>query len=253
MKTAIVAWHGLGDIVTLTPVLRKYKEVTNEDLYLLHLERLPVEDLLKKCPYIEGFHKTKDVWNDFSDIDIGRKEVMKQAQEYADKFGYDKIVEITMSPSLGIAHKIHRAAYELGIKVDDYRTEIFPKITKKVKERADKFLEKAQEPYIFVHLKTGNPPKDISKELVMQVLGSVSLFQVIEYGSRDIPSHYLPIGDIPLEMEILSRCSQVICADSFIMHAACALGIPTKAIFVHTPVEWVIPLYETPLDVYIKM
>lgn len=253
MKTAIVAWHGLGDIITLSPVLRKYQEETKDDIYLIHLERLPVEDLFKKCPYISGFHGTKDVWNDFSDINIGRQRVMEQAHKYADEFGYDKVIEVTTSPDLGFVHKVHRAAHELGITVEDYTTEIFPNITDEIREQADKFLEKVDEPYVLVHLKTGNSPKDLNREMIAKFLANISPMQTIEYGSRIIPAHHLPLGNIPLEMEILGRCCHVICADSFIMHAACALGIHTQAIFLMTQPEWVIPLHNVSLEIYSKI
>jgi hypothetical protein len=254
MKTLIVSWHGLGDNIIITPALKAYKEAhKDEELYLAHLARLPVHDLLAKCPYIKGFHTVSDVWNDFPDVEIGREVVMDEAFDYAKQFGYEKVIELTLSPSLGILHKIHRAAHELGVVVTDYQTKIFPKITKKVKNEADKFMEGVASPTTFVHSKAGNPPKDIPKKVLLSVLGPYQPASVIEYGSTMIPANHLPLGNLALEMEVLSRCHNVVCTDSFIMHAAGALGIPTKAIFMVTPPDWVIPLHDTPLELYIKV
>jgi ADP-heptose:LPS heptosyltransferase len=210
-------------------------------------------DLMRNCPYVDEWIPVSDAWNSFESFEIGYKAVLEEAKTYARDNDYDEVVPITMSPQLGLVHKIHRATHELGITVEDYTTEIFPKITDEIKEEADKFLEKIDEPYVFVHLKTGNSPKDINREMIAQFLVNISPTQTIEYGSRIIPAHYLPLGNIPLEMEILSRCTHVICADSFIMHAACALGIPTQVIFLSTPPEWVIPLHSASIDIYKKI
>jgi hypothetical protein len=254
MKTLIVSWHGLGDNILITPALKAYKNKNKkETLYLAHLARLPVHDLLAKCPYIRGFHTVSDVWNDFANIELGREEVMNEAFGYANQFGYEKVIELTLSPGLGILHKIHRAAHELGVSVTDYQTQIFPRKTKKIKKQADEYMREVGSPTTFIQAKAGNPPKDLSEELVYQILGEYQPSNVIEYGSDMIPANKLPIGNIALEMEILSRCDNVVCADSFIMHAAGALGIPTKAVFLATPPEWVIPLHETPLELLIKV
>ena len=254
MKELLVSYHGLGDNILLTPVLRKYKEENPQtQIGFTHIKRLPVDDLLRNCPYIDEFFATSDAWNDFEGINEGVKAVMNEAIHYAESNGYTQVIPITTSQDTGLVHKIHRAAYELGITVTDYKTEIFPDITDEVKAEADKFLETVAEPYVFLHLKTGNPPKDISPPVIGHFLGGISPMQTIEYGSRTIPAHYLPIGNIPLEMEILSRCSLVMCADSFIMHAACALGIPTRALFTSTPPEWVVPLHNVDIHIYRKV
>lgn len=247
MKTLIVSWHGLGDNVILTPVLRMYKELTGEEIYLAHLRRLPVQDVLDGCPYLSGFVTISDVWNDFPSVEVGRKAVMQEAQQYAKHFEFEKILELTLSPSMGITHKIHRACHELGIPYPtDYRTEIFPNITEETKAHADRFLSECNEPYIFAHIKTGNSPKDLKADWVYQMLGHVDARSVIEYGSNELLGPTLPLGNIPLEIEILKRCSRVFCADSFIMHAAYTLGIPTTAVFLTTPPAWVVPMFDVP-------
>jgi ADP-heptose:LPS heptosyltransferase len=179
--------------------------------------------------------------------------VWKEAKEYADEFGYDKVIELTIAPSLGILHKVHRAAHELGIAVTDFQTEMFPKITKHTKKKADKFLENMVTPYTFVHMETGNAPKNVPSDIITGILGPYSPNSVIEYGSHNLPAKHLPLGNIALEMEILSRCDRVICADSFIMHAAGTLGIPTQAVFLTTPPYWVIPLHDSPLELFIRV
>ncbi len=254
MKHLIVSYHGLGDNILLTPVLRKYKEDNPQThIGLTFIKRLPVDELLRECSYIDEFFPTADAWNDFPDFNIGFNSVVEEAKACAYRYEYDKVIIVTTSPDIGVTHKIHRAAYELGVIVDDYTTEIFPTITDEVKEQADKFLENVEEPYVLVHLKTGNAPKDLNREMVAKFLVNISPMQMIEYGSRIIPAHHLPLGNIPLEMEILSRCEHVICADSFIMHAACALDISTQAIFISTPPEWVLPLHNVPLEIYSKI
>ena len=253
-KTLAISFHGLGDHIILTPVLRRYKELyPNVYIGLTYLERLPVPDLMRSCFYIDEWIPVSDAWNSYESFEIGYKAVLEEAKTHARNNDYDEIIPITMSPSLGITHKVHRAAHELGLAVSDYKTQIFPKITDDVRAEADKFLEAVEEPYVFLHLKTGNPPKDINKDIVANFLSNVSPMQTIEYGSKSIPAHHLPLGNIPLEMEILSRCSKAVCADSFIMHAACALGIPTVAIFTVTPPEWVVPLHSTDIDIYRKV
>jgi len=255
MKELIVSYHGLGDNILLTPVLRKYKEEhSGVSIGLAHLRRLPVNDLLEKCPYIDEFFTVSDVWNDFPDFETGFNAVVEEAKVIAQDNEYNTMRVVTTAIETGHVHKIHRAARELNVVIEDYTTEIFPRVTNEILDQADEFLSKVDGPYVFIHLKTGNPPKDIGKNAVAQFLENISPTQIIEYGSRIIPSNYLPLGNIPLEMEILRRCALVTCADSFIMHAACALGIPTQVIFTMTPPEWVIPLHDNAnLTIYRKV
>ena len=253
MKTLLMSYHGLGDNILLTPVWREYKN-QNPDTFvgLTYLRRIPVTDLMKLCPYIDEWFAISNPWGDYENFEEGYLSILDETTKYAEANKYDSIIPVTTSPNIGPAHKIHRAALELSIEVTDYRTNMYPNITEDIRKQADKFLEKVTPPYVFVHLKTGNPPKDLNEDMVRPFLEKTSPLQVIEYGSHELASYHLPIGSIPLEMEILRRCSKVICADSFIMHAAGALGIPTTAIFIHTPPEWVIPLHDTPLEIYIK-
>ncbi len=253
MKTLIISWHGLGDNILLTPVLRRYKEVTNEEIYLAHLARLPVEDVLAECPDIRGFHTITDVWNDYPDVEVGRQAVWREARHIAKVHGYDNIREITMAPSLGIPHKMLRAAHELGIEIQDYQTKIWPKITDGVIARADEFFDRVDTPALFVAAKAGNPPKDIPLNLLVNLTKSSPPENMIEYDTRDLVANHLPIGDIPLEMEILRRCTHCITADSFIMHAAAAMMVPTTAVFLSTPPEWVIPLHRTVFNIFAKI
>lgn len=255
MRTLILSWHGLGDNVLLTPVLRQYHQLTGEEIVLAHLKRLPVNDLFENCPYIDGFVQVSDVWNDFPSVEVGRSAVMEEAVSYAKELDCNKIIELTLSPSLGITHKIHRACVELGMPYPkDYTTEIFPNITDEIVEQADKFLEDCTEPYVMAHIKTGNAPKDLKTDWVYQMIGKVKAMSVIEYGSNELLGKTLPLGNIALDMEILSRCERTFCADSFIMHAACALGIPTTAVFTTTPPAWVVPMHGgAPLNILMRV
>jgi hypothetical protein len=249
MKTLFVSWHGIGDNIVITPVIRKYKE-DNPDtsIGLAHLGRLPMEDLFKVCPYINDFFGISDVWNDFDNMNIGRATVLMEAKNYADRNDYDNVIEISLHPSLAI-HKLHRAEKEIGVIVEDYRTEIFPLITDKVRKEADKFLEDVVPPYVFVHRESGSDNRTGSPQLMGTFLGHEDKKSLIEYGSHGMVARHLPIGNIPLEMEILSRCSRVYCVDSFIYHAAYTLEIPTVVLFLQSDYRGVIPLFKADLRI----
>lgn len=241
----IVSWHGIGDNVLLTPVLREYVKQNNIKIALTYLKRLPIPDLFKKCPYISEFIPVSDPWNDFSDINTGRAHVWKEANVWKEEHGYDTIKEVTMHQSIA-THKMIRAAKELNVKLVDYKTEIFPLSNKQIVKKADKYFDIVQPPYVFVHRIAGNPPKNVPVSAAEKLISSYGFTykNVIEYGSRGLVARYLPTGDIAVEMEVLKRCSLAICADSFAMHAAVALGVPTAGIFTSTPPAWVIPLHE---------
>ena len=243
MKILFHQFHGLGDAILLTPVLRKYKEEYPETFIgLTHLKRLPTQELFSECPYIDEFFPISDAWNDFGDFNIGKSKVYIEALAYAEDNNYDKLQEITMNRQIAI-HKIHRAARELGVRITDYRTKIFPNITEEIKRKADEFLKNVREPYTFIHTKTGNSPKDVGKNIITNFIRGVDTYSLIEYHSNDLGVCHLPIGNIPLEMEILSRCNKVICADSFIFHAAGALEKEMICLYRHAPIEWVLPLH----------
>lgn len=255
MKTLIISWHGLGDNIMLGPVLKKYEEIYNEEIYLAHLARLPVYDVFAECPYIRGFHTISDVWNDYPNVEVGREAVWNEARGIAREYGYDNVREVTMAPSLGIVHKMLRAAHELQVELDDYTLEIFPAITEDVKKQATAFMRGIKRPATFIAPMAGNPPKNVPSSFLRTILQEreIEPTSVIEYESHQFISNHLPLGNIPLEMEILRRCKHVICGDSFIMHAAAAMKKPTTAIFISTPPEWVIPLHDTPIEILAKI
>lgn len=249
MKILLVSWHGIGDNIAITPVIRKYKE-DNPDVSIgfAYLKRLPMKDLFKACPYIDQFFGISDVWNDFENMNIGRATVLMEAKKYADRNGYDSVIEISLHPTLAI-HKLHRAEKDLGVTVEDYRTDIFPLITDKEREEADEFLDGMTPPYVFVHRESGSANRSGTPDLMYQFLGDEDKNSLIEYGSYGMVARHLPIGNIPLEMEILSRCARVYCVDSFIYHAAYTLGIPTVVLFLQSDYRGVIPLFKRDLRI----
>lgn len=142
-KALLLFWHGLGDVITLTPHLRYlYNQGYKTDLMC----RASVREskLLDACPYVDkliivdnpwrsklGFHRQSQV-----NLDFFSK--LKKDYEWAGASPHRK--------PFARCYKWDTTSVELGLDVKDVRVEVF--IPQSSEEEAIKFVDGD---YIFVH------------------------------------------------------------------------------------------------------
>jgi len=215
MKILLVYPHGLGDCILATPALKAYKKSTGNFIGFAMLERFKSSELFKHNPYIDEILYTKDMWNDFDNVDAGRKAVTDSCKKMADEKGYDEVRFVNHSKT---GSKILDTANELEVSLDDVHTEVY--LCDADKNRASEFVKKFGDvPYGFVHTKTGLPLKDLpdnyGKSWLRKIMGiDVSLEVGVDFKYTDF--------NINVQFEILKRAAAVCVADSVFYHACAA-------------------------------
>lgn len=147
MKRALVLyWHGLGDVIQLTPHLRHlYKNGFLVDL--MCRKEVRNSHLLDNCPYVENFISVENPWRSSlgfvkqREINIDRFNKLKQGYDWAGKSCHDGI---------GSKFKIDYTSKELNLIVDSRDLEVFipPHLDRIVSKGVH---EKYPDGYIFVH------------------------------------------------------------------------------------------------------
>ena len=203
MKVLFLFWHGLGDNILATPAIKAYKE-QHPDHYIgwAMLRRFKSAQLWN--PYIDEYHWVSDAWNDFRSYEEGCKQVIIEAKqiERTDR-SYDKLIVIDHKSSG--KHKIYRNADEMGVTVEDLKTEFYFQYQTTSFDWLDSD---------FFHGQTGVKSKDMLHHDLERV-----------YGRIIVPMYNANINK-PLWYwaERLEVARKIYVADSVYFHIACALG-----------------------------
>jgi len=145
-KAIILYWHGLGDVIMLTPHLR----YLYEHGYLTHLmcrEEVITSHLLDECPYISDMEPVENPWQ--------AENFSKQAEENVNRLisvcgRYDWVGEAAHLSHASYEHKMETTSRELGLDVDNYDTEVF--IPEEVMAEVNEFVaDRYPDGFIFKH------------------------------------------------------------------------------------------------------
>lgn len=256
MKVAIIAWHGLGDLVMLTAPIKRYQELHPDDeIHLFTLARFKETsiDLLSGLPFIKRVHPIlKDAWNDFSSYEEGMRFVIQASQLYGKSIGIDKVI-----PTMCFRHqnefhlynnKMFRFAYDLEVSYTE-RHQFKPSIniSTSALEEVGRFLRPYKRPYVVQHLQGGNTKKTLSHDQLpfSHTYQTGTTFEIGENLVSLSPNH-IPIGIPNMEFTkaLVCLCDRVIAIDSIVMHLAFAFEKYTDAIFTMTPAIQVVPLWK---------
>lgn len=144
-KALILYWHGLGDIIQLTPHLR---HLYNQGYIIDLMCRKEVGNtwLLDDCFYINELFEVENPWQSrlgFShQMQVNLQMFNEMTSDY-DWSGKSSHVGIT-------GHKIDFTSQELGIELEDKSLEVF--INKDIEQEAFEYINKNYpNGYIFVH------------------------------------------------------------------------------------------------------
>ena len=251
-KVLIVYPHGLGDCVMLTPALRKYKQVNPDVCVTLATQRRfgsAVEELLEFTFVDEFLPILSDPWDgvaSYSEYLANIDELDKFVKyEYLGKF--DKVITLPIKRQQGFRlHKIFRIADELGVKFDNIN-ELATELTirNSYVAKVQEFLKEYERPYLVLHNKAGNPPKEVPDSTMEDVLnGMFSGYTIFEFGKKSTPrSIEVPEDDMRFSKALIAYADFVCAIDSVVMHIAGAFRKNLLAIFNITPVHQAIPLF----------
>ena len=214
MKTLFVFWHGLGDNVLATPVIKKYKESTGNHIGWCMLRRFLGSKFFDDFPYVDDVYGISDVWNDFKSFNQGVGAVKQEAEKIKKEHGYDKIVIVSHKSSN--KHKIYRTADEMGVELQEHEIKTFYSYDpNKIKEHYN-HIDIPNE-YVFFHGKTGLAIKDLPVEYVKKYMknNNIDLPIVSPDFSWDVRSIPIAFG-----VDVMRKAKHIVVADSVFYHFA---------------------------------
>lgn len=146
MKRALILyWHGLGDVIMLTPHLRYlYEQGYMTDLMC----RASVfeSNLLYECPYVNKLIIVENPWQSklgfWPQINLN----MKQFQVLKESYDWSGVSPHRLHKKIKGLHKIDMTSQEMGIDLKDKRLEVF--IPPSIQDWSDPDIEGD---YIFIH------------------------------------------------------------------------------------------------------
>ncbi len=217
-KVLFLFWHGLGDNILATPVIKQYKQTTGNYIGWAMLRRFRSAGLFDDNPHIDRLHWIPDAWNDFKNYSHGCRQVIKEGKAIKKEFGYDEICIIDHKSSSG--HKIHRTAFEMGIGLDnDLHTQVYydPEKIRPLYESIS-----LPEEYVFFHGKTGAASKDLPLEKAREWLNRENIDLPVVSPDFTWDCREYPVA---FAMDVMKRAKHIVVADSVMYHAAHAMDL----------------------------
>ena len=145
-KALILYWHGLGDVVLLTPHLRHlYKQGYMIDL--MCRPQVRQSKLLDACPYINKLIDVPNPWEASLGFDFQADSNMTRFHALKDK--YDWSGASPHQRPFKQYYKLDITSYELGIDLEDKHMEVF--ISEEAEAEAKAWVDEFVGDYIFVH------------------------------------------------------------------------------------------------------
>ena len=124
-RRLLVFWHGIGDNIMATPALRALrKKYPYDHIGYMYLRRIHKDRLMEGTPYLDALYTCSDAWDDYANYETGVRAVIEEAKAVARQEGYDEVIPITMRACSLERHRIDRIAYELGVELDSWETEL---------------------------------------------------------------------------------------------------------------------------------
>jgi len=214
-KALILYWHGLGDVIMLTPHLRHlYNKGYKVDL--MCRSAVKVSKLLDACPYVDRLIEVTNPWR-------SKMGFTPQAAMNIERFnnlcgGYDWAGMSSHNVKEYRAyHKIDMTSAELGLEIKDKKLEVF--ISKEAEQQA---LDYGDEEFIFCHADVENHPYN-SWDAAQWMAENLPTTKIVDRIS--------PIfDDINAEFALARRAKYRVLSDSVFAHACNAMGVVVDVI-----------------------
>ena len=219
-KALILYWHGLGDVIMLTPHLRHlYQKGYKIDLMC----RIQVVEshLLDSCPYIDKLIEVENPWELVSGKLRSPAGFRKQANVNIAQFeklrkNYDwSGVSLHERPFLQ-SHKIDMTSHELGLEIEDKKLEVF--IPKSAEQEAKKYIDGD---FIFIHTMP-KPHIYHAWDATQWIRENLPPLKTINTGWG--ADHFMAFDDINTAFAIMQRARYRVLSSSVFVHACEAMG-----------------------------
>lgn len=155
MKRALICYfHGLGDVIQLTPHMRQlFNDGYGYKVDLMCRKQVKTTHLLDKCPYVDKLIEVPNPWQE-NDYDDALAEIIKNYNKLKTEYDWSGIS--THRLQLPVS-KIEMTSLELSLNIEYKYLEVF--IPEAIYDDARKFIKcKYPDGYIHVHTQIENHP-----------------------------------------------------------------------------------------------
>lgn len=214
-KALILYWHGLGDVIMLTPHLRYlYNEGYKVDLMCRSAVR--ESHLLDRCPYVDKLIEVENPWRAKCGYGVQALANVGKFNTLAEKYQWIG-ASIHSVRDYTNYHKIDMTSAELRLEIKDKKTEVF--ISEEAEQEA---LDYGDNEFIFCHTTVENHPYN-SWDAVQWVEKNLPTLRIVDRVS--------PIfDDINAEFALARLAKHRVLSDSVFAHACNAMGVVVDVI-----------------------
>jgi len=221
-KALILYWHGLGDIIQLTPHLRHlYNQGYVTDL--MCMEQTAKSKLLDDCPYTDELISVPNTWT--SPLGFNRQAQVTIERFNGLKTGYDWS---GMANHIGIGghNKMDFTAKELGLGITDKILEVF--ISQEVEQGTLEFINNEYpDGYIFVNTFVEEHTYH-DWDASGWIKANLPPLQVIDVGYKG--AYYMWTDDINDSFVLLREATHRVLSSSVMVHACEAMNVKMDVI-----------------------
>ena len=220
-KLLIVYPHGLGDYLMATPSFRQYRKKNKNSIIHLAVQSLVYSSgILKNQTYFDAVFTIHRPWSS-SNIQNGIAKVRFQINQLNILFRYDKIIYIEHVYDKDI-HKVLQTAKTLNIDhLESLSYDVYyDKQSKSIARKLINKLKLNERRLCFVHLKSSDFAKNISRKKVKSLIPKEFENNTIYVGEDFDISKY----NIGVSFALLDMAKFIIVVDSVFAHAADGLG-----------------------------
>lgn len=221
-KALILYWHGLGDIIQLTPHLRHLYErgyVTD----LLCMEQTEKSKLLDACPYTDKLFSVPNVWKSPIGFNAQVAANVNYFNSLKDEYNWSG-----KSNHIGIAqsNKVNFTSKELGIVLENKKQEVF--ISNELLDDAYRYVEfNYPKGFIYVHT-----------QIEEHTYHNWNPYTWIKNNLPDLPvvdtgvgmPYYKYHDNINFTFALIKLAKYRVLSSSVMVHAADALGVTIDVI-----------------------
>jgi len=221
-KALILYWHGLGDVIMLTPVLR-YLHQQGYDVHLMCRPEVHRTSLLHHCQYIQSFIEVGNPWRAICGFDKQKKANRDLFHKFSQKYQWS--AECLHEQIIGQC-KIQTNIHECGLSQIDKKLEIF--VSEEVEQNVLRYIEKYYpDGYIFKHTQVEFHPTHNwdSDEWIQDNLPDLPIVDTGLGGS-----HYRIHPDINYSFVLAREAQHRVLSSSVFVHACEAMGVTMDVI-----------------------
>ena len=220
-KGLLLYWHGLGDVIMLTPVLRELSK-KGYAIDLMCRESVKTSHLLEKCPYVDKLIIVENPWRSSLGFAPQAQKNIQQLHKLGES--YDWLGKAVHQGAM--LDKVKRNFEETKLSSNDYSLEVY--IPKDIEEKALKYIkENYPDGYIFNHTIIEFHPAH-SWDSTPWIKKNLPNLPIIDTGKGG--NYYMKFEDINFSFILAREAKHRVLSSSVFVHACDAMNVDVEVV-----------------------